>query len=172
MTDKELRKLKRIALIELLIDQMEENQRLRTRLTEMEKLLRRQEYVLANAGFPSEVDLPEPQPVQSSEVPMEPVEAVEAVEAAVEAEARVRDGMEEIWQALDRAEFPEGRSAPKRLRKEPGQRWPLDLSGLTAALQRPAGKREERGRMPDPELANSGNDELSAALMRMMRRNQ
>lgn len=171
MTDKELRKLKRIALIELLIDQMEENQRLRTRLTEMEKLLRRQEYVLANAGFPSEVELSEPV-AHSPQPPEEPVEAMEAVEAAAEAEARVRDGLEEIWQALDRAEFPEGRSAPKRLRKEPGQRWPLDLSELTAALQRPTGKREERGRMPDPELANSGNDELSAALMRMMRRNQ
>ena len=50
MTEKQLRRLRRPALIELLIEQIEENERLEARLSEANDQLRNREITISNAG--------------------------------------------------------------------------------------------------------------------------
>ena len=176
MTDKELRKLKRVALIELLIDQMEENERLRAQVTGLERQLQRQEYVLASAGFPSAVSPPRE-------------EAAPDREEEKRTENRVENRVEEIWQALDRAQPSEGSRAPKA---EPPRehRKPLfrldSLRGKREVSSFQARQRSELSEIaslltvppktaaPPPEVSGQAEerDELSEALSRMILHNQ
>ena len=57
MTEKQLRRLRRAALIELLIEQIEENERLEARLSEMNERLRDREINIQNAGSIAEAAL-------------------------------------------------------------------------------------------------------------------
>lgn len=57
MTDKELRRLSRSELLEMLIEQMEENERLRNRLEEAEADLRNRKIIIKRAGSLAEAAL-------------------------------------------------------------------------------------------------------------------
>lgn len=177
MTDKELRKLKRIALIELLIDQMEENERLRASMEDLKQQLRRQEFVLAGVGFP--VDLPPadrpPQPPEASAPPeaasssATPEPVLVLGDEPQDASARVRSQMEEIQRALGRASAS---SAPffgggRRVQKREGPLAGLissKLSGL--GRDRPA-RAPVSPQTPAGEEPPGGGDSLEAALMNL-----
>ncbi len=57
MTDKELRRLSRSELLEMLIEQMEENEKLRNRLEEAEADLRNRKIIIKRAGSLAEAAL-------------------------------------------------------------------------------------------------------------------
>lgn len=57
MTDKELRRLSRSELLEMLIEQMEENEKLRNRLEEAEADLRNRKIIIKQAGSLAEAAL-------------------------------------------------------------------------------------------------------------------
>lgn len=57
MTDKEVRKLNRVDLLKLLIDQTEENQRLTARISQLEQELSRRTITLENSGSIAEAAL-------------------------------------------------------------------------------------------------------------------
>lgn len=57
MTDRQLRHLKRTDLLELLLEQREENERLQKKLGETEKELKQQKLDIANAGSIAEAAL-------------------------------------------------------------------------------------------------------------------
>ena len=57
MTEKQLRRLRRPALIELLIEQIEENERLEARLSDANDQLRNREITISNAGSIAEAAL-------------------------------------------------------------------------------------------------------------------
>ena len=57
MTDKELRKLKRIEILELLLEQSRENERLRAEIEEMKKKLEDREIAIKESGSIAEAAL-------------------------------------------------------------------------------------------------------------------
>jgi len=57
MTERELRKLSRLDLLELLLRQMEENERLRTELEQAQKQLESRELMIENAGSIAQASL-------------------------------------------------------------------------------------------------------------------
>lgn len=57
MTDKELRKLKRIEILELLLEQSRENERLRAEIAEVNKKLEDKEIAIKEAGSIAEAAL-------------------------------------------------------------------------------------------------------------------
>lgn len=57
MTDKELRKLKRIEILELLLEQSKENERLKEQLAEMNKKLEDKEIAIKESGSIAEAAL-------------------------------------------------------------------------------------------------------------------
>lgn len=57
MTERELRKLSRLDLLELLLRQMEENERLRTELKQAQEQLESRELMIENAGSIAQASL-------------------------------------------------------------------------------------------------------------------
>lgn len=57
MTDKELRRLSRAELLQMLITQMEENERLNSRIEEMQKELDKRQIAIENSGSIAEAAL-------------------------------------------------------------------------------------------------------------------
>lgn len=57
MTDKELRRLSRAELLQMLITQMEENERLNSRIEEMQKELDQRQIAIENSGSIAEAAL-------------------------------------------------------------------------------------------------------------------
>lgn len=57
MTDKELRRLSRVELLEMLLAQVEENERLKARLEEAERALEDRRLALSRAGSLAEASL-------------------------------------------------------------------------------------------------------------------